>query len=129
MSDLAWPLLVAYVGASTLAGHLLHELTHVAVARLTGCQHITVDWPHVRYDAGPLQALVVSVAPLVVGGVGLAAYGLLGQHYVAVGTFVVPHPVWFGLVALSMTGKDDLGVAYRVGRGAWQTWRMARMLR
>jgi len=129
MTGPAWPLLVAYVGLSTLAGHLLHELTHVAVARLTGCQNLTVEWPHVRYRGGPLQALVVSVAPLVVGGVALMAYALFGQHYVAVGSFVVPHPVWFGLVALSMTGKDDILAVVRAVRGGLQVYRMARMLR
>lgn len=116
---------VAYYLLAIVAGHLVHELVHVAAAYATRCQNVRVVWPHIYYTGGPLQRLTVALSPLLLGGGLLLAWAALGPWLVVVAGVPVPHPVWFGLVTLSATWHDDILVAKRI---LLASWRMARLV-
>lgn len=117
--------LVVYYLLAIAAGHLLHELVHVATAYAVGCEDIRVVWPHVYYTGGPLQRLTVALSPLVVGLGALVSWAAFGPWLVSVAGVAVPHPAWFGVIALSATWHDDIGQAKRI-LGAW--WYYGKLL-
>lgn len=114
----AWLLAVVYWLAAIVLGHLTHELAHILTARVLGARNIEYVWPHLWYDASSDVRLLVSLAPVMVAGVGTLAWVVVaGAWWLDMGAVALPHPFFGWAITTGVVGANDLR-AVRKATGA-----------